>query len=535
MRPFVRFQPERYLQSGINQICDAIRPTMGPLPRVVAISQSMTQKSPELLDNGGTIARRIVQLPERSADAGAMFIRHMLWRVHEEAGDGTAAAAMLFQSIYNEGLRYLAAGGNAMRLRSFLEHGMSLILDQLEQMTIPVAGRKPLANVAESLCHDAELAQHLGEIFDIIGDSGQLDIREGYGRALHSEYVDGSYWEQGIISREILGGTEFSRAEIHDALVLICDLKIESPHDLMPILEQALQADVRKMLVVAHEYSDTVKGFLISNWKRNLFQTIAVKIPGSIIDDQRAFMEDIAVLTGGRPIYKATGQTLETVRLGDLGRARRIWANAVHFGVVAGKSDPAALRQHIANLRMREGAAPDADTRRKLQQRLGKLNGGSATLFLGGATDLEVKSRKELAQRSSQALRGAVRAGVVPGGGVALLNCQAGLKPLMVNPDDTDERAAYRILHQALETPLRTIVSNAGSDPGAVLADCRHHGLNFGWDARSEQVVNVVEAGIFDVSTVVRSAAAAAISSAALALTVDVLVHHKKPEETVQP
>lgn len=523
------------MQHGINQICDAIRPTLGPLPRVVAISQAMTQKTPELLDNGGMIARRIVQLSERSSDAGAMFIRHMLWRVHEEAGDGTATAAVLFHAIYNEGIRYLASGGNAMRLRGFLEHGLRLILNELEQLTIPVAGKKQLANVAETLCHDPELAKHLGEIFDIIGDSGQLDIRSGYGRALGSEYPDGSYWEQGIISREILGETEFSIAELQDVHVLISDQKIESPRDLMPLLEQAMHANVRTLLIVAQDYADSVKGFLVTNWKRDVFKAIAIKIPGNIPDDQRAFMEDIAVLTGGTPIFKAAGQTLETAHLNDLGRARRAWANAVHFGIIAGKADPTALRQHISNLRTLEQTTLNPDLRQKLQQRLGKFRGGSATLSIGGSTDTEIKSRKALAERSAQAMRGAVRAGVVPGGGVALLNCQAALKPLLANHADADERAAYRILHQALEMPLRTIVSNAGIDVGTVLAECNHHGNGYGWDARSGQVVDVVEAGIFDVSTVVRSAVAAAISSAALALTVDVLVHHKNPEQTIQP
>ncbi len=523
------------MQHGINQICDAIRPTLGPLPRVVAISPVMSNKTPELLDNGAVIARRIVQLPGRSSDTGAMLIRHMLWRIHEEAGDGTATAAILFQSIYNLGVRYLTAGGNAMRLRSFLERGMKLILNELDQMTIPVEGRNQLANVAESLCHDPELAKYLGEIFDIIGDCGQLDIRPGYGRTLGSEYPDGSYWEQGIISREILGGTEFSRAELQNVHVLICDQKIESPRDLMPLLEQAMPANVRSLLIVAQDYTDPVKSFLVANWKRGVFQAIAVKIPGSVPDDQRAFMEDIAVLTGATPIYKATGQKLDTVHLSDLGQARRVWANVVHFGVIAGKADPLALRQHISNLRAREQATPDADQRRKLQQRLGKLLGGSATLSIGGSTDLEIKSRKELAGRSAQAMRGAVRAGVVPGGGVALLNCQAALKPLLEHPDDADERAAYNILHQVLETPLRTIISNAGSDVGTVVAECRHRGDRYGWDARSGQVVDVVETGIFDVATVVRSVVTAAISSAALALTVDVLVHHKNPEETIQP
>ena len=523
------------MQHGINQVCDAIRPTLGPMPRVIAVSQVLTHKTPELLDNGGAIARRIVQLPERSSDVGAMFIRHMLWRVHEEAGDGTATAAIVFQSIYNQGVRYLAAGGNAMRLRGFLERGMRLILNELDHMTTPVEGRRQLANVAESLCHDSELAKYLGEIFDIIGDCGQLDIRPGYGRALSSEYPDGSYWEQGVISREILGGTEYSRAELQDVHVLISDQKIESPRDLMPLLEQAMRTNVRTLLIIAQEYAEPVKDFLVANWKRGVFQAVAVKIPGSIPDDQRAFMEDMAILTGGTPIYKATGQNLMTVRLSDLGRARRVWANAIHFGIVAGKSDPLALRQHIVNLRTLEQVTQNHDQRRKLQQRLGKLRGGSATLSIGGSTNLEIEARKELAGRAAQALRGAVRSGVVPGGGVALLNCQTALQTLLAEHDDADLRAAYHILHHALEMPLRTIVSNAGFDAGTVLAACSHHGNRYGWDVRSSKVVDMVDVGIFDVSAVVRSAVTAAITSAALALTVDVLVHHKNPEQTIQP
>jgi chaperonin GroEL len=430
-------------------------------------------------------------------------------------------------------VRYIAAGGNAMMLRRHLERGAAIILDELDRMTQPVSGKARLARVAEAICHDPELAKVLGEIFDIIGAYGQLDIRTGQGRTIDREYVEGMYWDRGAVSREMLAGLAEGRAELQDGAVLISDLKFESARDLIPALNEIVRAQVRGLLIIGSDFSDEVKAFLLANRKPDLFLAIAVKTPGGTPDEQIAALEDLAVLTGGAPLYRAAEHTLRDFRPVHLGRARRIWANALHFGIVAGKGDPRALRRHIAELRDRHDQASDADLRKKLQQRLSKLLGGSATLFTGGSTEIEINARKELARRTADALRGVVRDGVVPGGGVALLACQSALKQAFSRVDDPDERAARGILHRALEMPLRTILSNAGYEASAVMAEM--NGSTCGFDVTVGQVVDVVEAGLLDAASVVKTAIGAAIHGAALALTVDVMVHHQQPETTLNP
>lgn len=534
----VVFQPAAYrgIQQGINQIVESVRPTLGPCPRIVAIERVERDKMPELLDSGGVIARRILELPDRDADMGAMLIRHVLWRVHEQVGDGTATTAVLFQSVYRQGVRYVIAGGNAMRLRRYLEEGLQVILNELTGMTIPVEGKEQLARVAESICHDPPLSKMLGEIFDIIGEYGQLQILSGRGRELEREYVEGMYWKGGVLSREMITDYTELKTEMVNATILISDLEIEDPRCLVPVLDMVRRADIHSLLLIASKLADSGTALLLSvSRDTDKFQVIAAKTPGVSSADQVAAMEDLAVLTGGRPLVKPAGDTLGGAKLEDLGRARRAWADRNYLGIVGGKGDPRALRTHIARLRAALGRATDADTHRRLQKRIGRLMGGSATLWVGGATELEIEARKELAKRTADALRGAVREGVVPGGGVSLLACQPALQQRLDQSTDSDERAAYRILIKAMEEPIRTILANAGHDASQVMAEIKSAGPGHGFDVRSEQVVDMAQAGIWDAAVVQKAAVHGAIASAALALTIDVLVHHKEPEQVMQP
>jgi chaperonin GroEL len=533
----VVFQPTAYrgFQQGINQMVAAIRPTLGPLSRHVAIEPAMRTSPPELLDNGGVIARRILQLTDRDADVGAMFVRQFLWNLHEKAGDGTATAAVLFQSIYNEGIRYIAAGGNAMQLRQRLEEGMRLIDAELSRMTFAIAGQDKLAHIAETICYDPPLAKMLGEIFDIIGEYGRLDIRSGRGRDLEREYVEGMYWERGILSREMITDQTKFRATLHNAVILISDLKIDDPRPLVSLLRRAAQANIRSLLIVAGEFSDSVIGTLLLNNKPDKFQVIAVKTPGNGITEQAAALEDLAILTGGKPVLKVTKETLDQVTNEHLGQARRVWADRHNFGFVGGRGNPRALRQHIARLRAAFEQTEDPAERKKLQQRIGKLLGGSATLWIGGLSETTIKARQELAKRTAEAMRGAVREGVLPGGGVSLLACRPVLQDKLERTTDSVERAAYRILIKALEAPIRTIISNAGYEASQIMAEITQAGPGYGFDVTSGQVVKMTEAGIFDAAGVQTAAVRSAISSAALALTIDVLVHHKKPQQSSRP
>ncbi len=529
----VVFQPSTYqnIQRGVNQMVEAIRPTLGPRPRIVAIDRLLDNKMPELLDNGGTIARRIIQLPNRDEDMGAMLVRDLLCQLQDQVGDGTATAAVLFQSIYNQGVRYLASGGNAMRLHSYLEQGMQVILDHLTSQTIHLAGKEQLAQVAETICHDPPLSRLLGEIFDIIGEYGRLEIRPGRGRDLEREYVEGMYWERGLLSREMIADHNRLRTEFEEAAILISDLEIEGPQQLFPALELAIKADIRALLIVAGKLSDSAIAFLLANKDPEKFQAIAVKTPGWDQAEQAAALEDLAVLTGGRPFVRVAGDTFNQIKPQDFGQARRVWADRRNFGIVGGKGDPRALRQHIAALRAAFDRSVEPIPREKLLKRIGKLLGGSATLWVGGLSELEIEARQELAKRTAAATREAMMEGVVPGGGVALMGCRPALQQKLEQSTDPDERAAYRILTKAVEEPFRTIVANAGYDASEVRAEAKLAGPGHGFDVISEQVTDMAQAGIYDAAIVQKSAVYTAITSAAQALTIDVLIHRRQQPE----
>jgi chaperonin GroEL len=526
------FQPETYqgLQRGMNQIVEAVRPTLGPRARTVAIAPIVGKGRPELLDNGGIIARRIIQLPDRDEDVGAMLTRQMLWQLQEDVGDGTATAAVLFQSIFNQGVRYVAAGGSPVRLRAALENGLRAILAALDAMTIPVEGPASLAGVARSISHDPQLAQALGEIFDVLGENGHLEIQSGRGRDYGHDYVDGTYWMQsGVFSPSML--TAEGNIQLENAAILISDLDIDDPYQLATPMRAALQAESRALVIVARSLSEKVTGFLATNRHTDRFHAIAVKTPGVQVDDQAFALEDLAVLTGGRALVRAAGQTLDSLEPDDLGYARRAWASRTHLGIIGGKGDSRRRRQQIASLSASLG--DDMEKRKKTRQRIGRLMNGSVTLRTGGATETEIKFRKEVAERAAEALRGAVAEGVLPGGGTAFIACIPALQGLLDQTSDDDERAAYRILIQALREPFRTILANAGYDPSEILAEIGD--APCGFDVETGRVVDMAQAGIYDIATAQKAAVKAAVMTASLALTIDVLAHRKRQREALAP
>jgi chaperonin GroEL len=342
------------------------------------------------------------------------------------------------------------------------------------------------------------------------------------------------YWKGGVLSRQMITDHTSLRAEMENAAILISDLEIEDPRQLIPVIEAARQAEIRSLLIIVGKLSDSAISLLLAASRDPAkFKAIAVKSPGLTAGDRAASLEDLAVLTGGHLLARAAGYTLSGVKIQDLGRARRVWADRTHFGIIGGKGNPRALRKHIVSLRAAFRQADDPDVRRKLRERIGKLMGGSATLRVGGATELEINARKELAQRTSDALRGAITDGVVPGGGVSLLACRPALQEMLDRSTDPDERAAYRILIRALEEPIRTILTNAGYDASEVMAEVKRADAGYGFDVRSGQIVDMAKAGIFDAASVQKAAVHSAVASAALALTIDVLIHRKTPKESL--
>ena len=536
-RPGLVFQPaaHRRMQRGINALVAAVRPTLGPTARTVAITHLMNdQKSPEILDDGGLIARRVIELGPRGEDMGAMLARALICRQHERMGDGAATAAVLFQAVYNGGLHYLAAGGNAMRLRVHLQAALSCALGLLDEMTFRIEGKENLARAAEAICHDPPMAKLLGEIFDIIGAYGQLDIRKDHSRGLRRDYIEGMYWNSGLFSREMIMNRAELQTVYEEPSILIVDFKINDPRHIMPILEIAVETKIEKLILVAGDLSkEALAGLLLANGKLKNFQVMAVKGPGRNTDDRIAAVEDLAILTGAEPMLKVAGHSLKDVAARHFGRARRGWASPHSFGIVGGKGNPRKLRQHVGHLQSRFQRSDDSKERGKILERIGKLMGGSATLWTGGASEAEIERRKELAERTASAMRAAVKDGVLPGAGLAYLACRPALESGQRASADPDERAAFRILHQALAEPARAIFENAGYDPGDVMAKLMNADGRCGFDALSGQLID--RRRIVDGASIQKAALRNAVLTAGMALTVDVLVHHKTPEIARHP
>ena len=531
-QPGVVFQPtvHRNIGRGINKLVAAIRPTLGPTPRTVAVTHlDDVRKTPEVLDSGGIIARRVIELGRRDEDIGAMLARALICRQQERMGDGSATAAVLLQAIYEGGIHYLASGGNAMRLRFHLERALVQVLAALDDMTAPVAGKERLARVAESICHDPPLARLLGEIFDIIGAYGQLDIRKDHSRQLRREYIEGMFWNSGVFSRDMIANQQDLQTVYEEPAIVIADFQVNDPRHIMPMLEIAVDEKIQKLILVAGELSgDAIAGLLMANGKLKNFQVMAVRGPGMNPDDRRAAVDDLAILTGGVPLIKDAGHDLRKIGRENFGLARRAWASPHNFGIIGGKGDPRQLRRHVSNLQVQYQRTDDLERRDKLQSRIGKLMGGSATLWIGGLSETEIEMRKALAEATAAAMRAAVKDGVLPGAGMSFFNSRKILEPKLRNGSDPDERAAYRILFDAMAEPARALYENAGHEPGEILAELSRAGTECCYDVIAAEFTGGNR--IVDGAAILKMALRNAVLTAGMALTIDVLVHHKTPE-----
>lgn len=532
--PKVIHQPgtQDAIRRGVAALGNAIRPTLGPLPRRL-IAQN--QAKFELLDDGGTIARRIIALQDREADVGAMLLRQVLWQARQQVGDGAATTAVLYESIYNQGLRFIAAGADPMRLRTSLVELLPQLTDSLLAQARVLTDAKELEGIAFSVCYDEEMAAVLGEVIDTVGQYGQVDIRAGHGRGMEHNYVDGAYWQGGVQSKEMLRGSARLVAEMEDAAILVTDMEIEEPRELIPLMQLALRSKISKLLLVVQSISETGKSVVLDDRLRSKIQTVVVKIDSFLPEELLQACQDIALLTGGRLVLQAADQSLAEVSGADFGHARWVWADDKNFGFAGGAGDPIRIRRQARMLRQAHTEAADDDVRERLLNRQGKLNGGLATVRVGGIADGEIKQRKELAERAIRALRLALAGGVIPGGGISLLNCGRGLLDAAGDQESLEARAARQILAAALEAPIRSLLENGGYAAGEILAQLDSYDNGCGFDVMRGEFVDMAAAGIFDVAQVQVEALRRAVTSAALALTIDALVLHRDPETMTEP
>jgi chaperonin GroEL len=513
------------LLQGAALVTAAVRPTLGPLGHVVAAGGTLGVGGPELLDSGGLIARRIVQTADPKTDMGAMLMRELLCKLHDTVGDGTATAAVVADHVLRAGIAAIAAGCNPVRLRHWLEQGAAIIREQLSADCVAVSNVEMLIGVADSVCHDRELATHLGRSMALVGAYGSIDVRRGYGMQPAVDIIPGTYWPSGAASPHFVQTDPDQRAELEHPAILITDLAIEQPQDLLPALESALMAGHRAVVIVAGSLSSEVLGFLVANDQQRKFRTIAVKPPGEL-HHRTAALEDLAILTGGRAILRVAGETLRSVTQADLGFAQQAYIDCDYFGVIGGSGDPDLRELHCAALK-RQFLIGDFNVREQLLPRLRHFVDCSVTLHMGGGTERHMTDRVALATQTIRVMRGALRSGVLPGGGTALLACRSALSGWAAqrhHENEIEQRIAARVLSAALEQPFRAIMSNAGLDPSETLAACSAPFV--GIDVRSGNQVSVLEAGIIDSAEVTLHTIQAAVMSAAQWLTVDVLVQH---------
>ncbi|MCL6511803.1 MAG: hypothetical protein K6U78_14090 [Anaerolineae bacterium] len=545
-RPSVVFQPARLLD-GINLIADAVKPTLGPLPRFVGIEGTMRDRPPEVLDDAATIARRIIQIAHPTADVGAMMMRHALWRMHETCGDGSATTAVIAQAILQQATKAIAAGAHPAMVRRGIEHGVAQATAALRASAIrPTSGRhgrELLMALAQTVCHDAEMRDVLVEIVGIIGADGAIHVVNNDARRIDREYIEGAMWDSPWLTTGFATDAAQSVARISDAAVVLLDGKLDSAMNVLEGLRRLYSFGHRNLLIVAGDLSDEAKAVLIQARLSGTLSILPVKAPG--FDAKRAVaLQDLATLTGARVLF-GDGASFARLTAEDVGGVRRAWATARQFGIIGGRRDPLALRNGIAAVRKKIDETTNLDEIAELRARLGRLCGGLAIVRVGAVTSKVQEQRRDQATRLARTLQMAAGRGYLAGGGAALFRVGEALlneaaSDIRSDGSARDVAIGVRCVAHALASPLMTIAANAGFDATEVAGRVRsalhkRPQSNCGFDARSGDVVDVLAAGIVDSAEVVARAVHTAGSLAAIAITTDAVIHHRKPALSTNP
>lgn len=532
----VLFQPHtrEALRAGIDTLAGAVVPTLGPLTGPVALDDKDRGGSPELLDDGGTIARRILQLHDADADIGAMLLREILWRQREVYGDGAATAAVLFQTVFAEGHRFINAGGNAMLLRQALETGMKLLLDSLRQQIQPVESQAEMERVAHSICGEDEIAATLADVFEILGPHGAIEVREG-GRDLGHEFFLGSYWEGKVPSNIVFEGVIGDRLELKNTAWLVSDFELGDLQALVKLVTAAVQAGYSSLVIAAKSFSEQIIAAQGANSRMEDFQLVYLE-PTGLVDEQEAALNDLALITGGQVLRTIAGHTLPGVTSDHLGKSELAWVDRNRFGIIAGGGDKAAVEREVAALETRYARSDDERQQALLRTRIGRLRGGSAVVYAAGSSESEMQYQKDVITKTIAAMRSAVLRGTLPGGGTALLRCLDELRARYAGSADLHERAAWDILSKAVEAPCRMLLQNAGHEaPGLVVDEIGSAVNGAGYDLRSGRIVDMHREGVVDSASALMGAVRNGIGGAALALTVDTIVRRVNPPLAIEP
>ncbi|HZY45968.1 MAG TPA: chaperonin GroEL [Anaerolineae bacterium] len=530
-------EAQQALKRGVDILASAVATTLGPKGRNVALDKKFG--APTVTHDGVTVAKEI-ELQDPYENMGAQLLKEAATKTNDIAGDGTTTATVLAQSIVNEGLKNVAAGANPMQIKRGLEMATDAVVAAIKKMSTPVADKHEIANVASISAADTEIGDLIAEVMDKVGKDGVVTVEESKGREFETEYVEGMQFDRGYISQYFVTNTETMEAVIENAYILIHDKKISAATDIVPLMEKLLQKGKRDLVVIAEDVDGEALATLVLNKLRGTFNLLAVKAPG-FGDRRKAMLQDIATLTNGTLITDELGRKLESVTLEDLGSAAKIVADKDNTTIIEGKGNTKDIKGRIEQIKAEiENTTSDYD-KEKLQERLAKLSGGVAIIRVGAATETELKEKKHRVEDALSATRAAVEEGIVPGGGVALINAIDALKK--VKSDEPDIQTGVTIMRRALEEPMRRIAANAGQD-GAVIIDTvrrvskEKENKNIGFNVLSGEFEDMVKSGIIDPAKVTRSAVENAASIAAMILTTDALitdVPEKNPAPMMPP
>ena len=516
-------QARRSLKKGIDVLAGAVKTTLGPKGRNVALDKKFG--APTVTHDGVTVAKEI-SLEDPFENMGAQLLKEAATKTNDVAGDGTTTATVLAQAIVNEGLRNLAAGANPMQLRQGIEKGVDAIVNYIKDVAVPVEGKKEIAQIATISAADEQIGSLIAEVMERVGKDGVITVEESKGINFETEYVEGMQIDKGYISAYFVTNSDRMEAVIEDPYILITDKKISAVADILPVLEKLTQTGNRNIVIIAEDVDGEALATLVVNKLRGILNVLAVKAPG-FGDRRKEMLRDIAVLTGGQVISEEMGRRLENTTLQDLGQARRIVAKKDDTTIVEGKGDPKDIQARVKQIRAQIDETTSDYDREKLQERLAKLSGGVGLIKVGAGTEVELKFRKTRVEDALSATRAAVEEVYVPGGGIALLNAISALGKLTLSGD---QATGVAILRRALEEPLRTLAFNGGEDGAVVVEGVRRaqregkNNAHLGYNVVTGKYEDMVEAGIVDPAKVTRSALQNAASIAAMILTTEALI-----------
>ncbi len=522
-------QARARLKSGVDALANAVKTTLGPKGRNVALDKKWG--SPTVTHDGVTVAKEI-ELEDPFENMGAQLLKEAATKTNDVAGDGTTTATVLAQAIVTEGQKNMAAGANPMLLKRGIEAGRDAIVEALKEMATPVSGKEGMSQVAAiSAGNDKEIGDLIAEVMDKVGKDGVITVEQGRGLEFETEFVEGMQLDRGYLSPYFVTNSERMEAEIEDPYILITDKKISSAQDIVPVLEKLVQIGKREFVIIAEDVDGEALATLVLNKLRGMVNALAIKAPG-FGDRRKAMLRDIAILTNGTVITEELGRNLESTTLDDLGRAAKLVSTKDATTVVDGAGSSEAIKGHIDEIRSEIEVSTSDYDKEKLQERLAKLAGGVAIVRVGAATETEQKEKQHRVEDALSATRAAVEEGIVPGGGVALINSIPALDEVTL---EGDELTGLNILRRALEEPMRMIASNAGLDGAVVIEKVRGlHGSGqktTGYNVLTNDYVDMLESGVTDPVKVTRSAVENACSIAAMILTTAALVTDI-PEET---